>query len=64
MAKKEVYSIKELIEVGHSEETLRQLLKCDEFPEFGYRLKGKNSKAYFYRDKMEAYLQKMTEVYR
>lgn len=59
---KSVYSITELVQLGYPEELIRRLLKSEDFPEIGFRAKGKNSKAYFWKDKLDAHLSYKTEV--
>ena len=59
---KNVYSITELVRIGYPEELIRRLLKSEDFPEIGFRARGKNSKAYFWKDKLDRHLSYMTEV--
>ena len=59
---KSVYSITELVQLGYPEELIRRLLKCEDFPEIGFRARGKNSKAYFWKDRLDRYLSEKTEV--
>lgn len=60
---KGVYSIQELTEIGYPVNLIKQLVRSEGFPEFGFRTgKSRNSKAYFHKAKLDKYLQQMTEV--
>lgn len=54
---KEVYSITELSELGYPFNLIKRLVKSEDFAEIGFRVSNKkNSKAYFFKDRLDRYL--------
>lgn len=54
---KEVYSITELSELGYPFNLIKKLVKSEDFSEIGFRVSNKkNSKAYFFKTKLDRYL--------
>ena len=60
---KKVYSISELTEIGYPVDMLRRISRSEHFSTCGFRYgNGRNSKIYFYREKLDKFLSLMTEV--
>ena len=57
-----IYSLSELAEMGYPELMLRKLLHSDDFSRFGFRLtSARNSKVFFYKDRLDKYIERMTD---
>jgi hypothetical protein len=57
-----VYSITQLEDMGYSKKMLRKLIHSEEFSSIGYRLAcSRNSKTFFYKDKLDRYLERQMD---
>ena len=59
---KNVFSISQLEEMGYPKKMLRKLIHSEEFSSIGYRLaSSRNSKTFFYKDKLDRYLERQMD---
>ena len=53
----EVYSIKQLVQMGYPERKLKNYMHHERFSEIGFRTSDAlNSKVYFYKDKLNKFI--------
>ena len=60
---REVYSIPELTKKGYPKALLEQLAHSEDFPAIGFTSGKAKKRFYFFKDKLEAYLERRTELW-